>query len=109
VTIYIHPRGFCLGRGKRTPATLLTLDEPDRFLIEAARHFPGASDRDIARRLRIALLRYREGAWRRTRVEALCPPRHAGRLDGVLWCLLKVADRVPSERLIRAVLACCPH
>jgi hypothetical protein len=96
-------------RGHRSPRFLLQLDERDRCLIEAARHFPSASDREIARRLRIALLRYREGAWRRTRAEIWCLPRHAGRLDGVLWCLLKVADRVPSERLIRAVLAGCPR
>jgi hypothetical protein len=68
----VHPMGFCRGRGKRMPATLLAIDERDRYLIEAARHFPGASDRETARRLPIALLRYREGAWRRTRVEALC-------------------------------------
>ena len=70
---------------------------------------PGLSDRECARRLRTALLRYREGAWRRTRSEALCPPHHAGKLTAVLWMVLKVADRVPSERLIRAVLACCPR
>ena len=94
-------------RGHRTPRTLLALDERDRSLIEASAFFPGLSDREIARRLRSRLLLYREGRWRRDRAEALCPPRRAGRLDGVLWCLLKVADRVPSERLIRAVLACC--
>ncbi len=33
------------------------------------------------------------------------PPRLAGRLDGLLWCVLKVRDRLVSERLIRAVLA----
>jgi len=96
VTICAHPRGFCLGRGKRTPATLLALDERDRYLIEAARHFPGASGREISRRLRIALLRYREGAWRRTRVEALCPPRHAGRVvpvEGCRSCAVRAADQ----------------
>ena len=95
-------------RGKRTPRTLLAIDERDRYLIEAARHFSGASDREIARRLRIALLRYREGAWRRTRGEAICPPRHAGRLEATLWSILKVRDHVPSERLIRAVLSRSP-
>jgi len=104
-------RGFwSLGRGHRTPQTLLLLDERDAFLREAARHHcVGMSDREAARYLHIALLRYQTDAWRRTRVEALCPPRHAGLLDGLLWAILKVADQVPSERLIRAVLARCPH
>jgi hypothetical protein len=101
----IAPCEFVFGRGRRTPATLLQLDERRRYLIEAAQFFPGSSDREIARRLRIALLRYREGAWRRTRAEALCPPRHAGRLDATLWCLLRVRDAIPSERTIRAVLS----
>jgi hypothetical protein len=92
-------------RGKRTPRVLLELDERNAYLVEAARHFPGASDREVARRLRIALLRYREGAWRRDRSEALCPERHRGKLAAVLWCVLRVADRVPSERLIRLVLS----
>ena len=49
---------FAFGRGHRTPQTLLVLDERDRYLIEAAQFFPSQSDREIARRLRVALLRY---------------------------------------------------
>jgi hypothetical protein len=93
------------GRGHRTPATLLVLDERDKFLVEAARFYPGTSDREIARQLRSALSRYREGRWRRDRSEALCPVRHAGTITAVLWMILKVRDHVPSERLIRMVLA----
>jgi len=55
----IAPCEFVFGRGKRSPAFLLRQDERDRYLIEAARHFPGLSDREIARRLRTALVRYR--------------------------------------------------
>jgi hypothetical protein len=92
------------GRGRRTPRTLLAIDERDRYLIEAARHFPGASDREVARRLRTALLRYREGRWRRSRADLNCP-HDAGTITAVLWMLLKVRDAIPSERLIRLVLA----
>jgi hypothetical protein len=53
------------GRGHRTPQTLLLLDERDKLLIEAARFYPGASDREVGRLLRIALLRYQNGRWRR--------------------------------------------
>jgi hypothetical protein len=92
------------GRGRRSPQTLLLIDERDRYLREAARHFEGLSDREAARRIRTALMRFREGAWRRLRTEALCPESLKGRLEGVLWCVLKVRDYVPSERLIRAAL-----
>jgi hypothetical protein len=53
----------------------------------------------------IALLRYQTGRWQRERTEALCPPQHAGRLDALLWAILKVRDAVPSERLIRMELS----
>jgi hypothetical protein len=55
--------------------------------------------------LRAKLVRYREGAWRRDRSEALCPPRHRGTITELLWCVLRVKDSLPSERLIRLVLA----
>ena len=93
------------GRGRRTPRALLMMDERDALLIEAARFFPGASDREIARQLRTALSRYRDGRWRREQVEVRCPAQHEGKLTALLWCVLKVRDHVPSERLIRAVLA----
>jgi hypothetical protein len=84
---------------------MLALDERDRFLIEAARFFPGASDREAARQLHTALLRYRETAWRRDRAEALCPPRYAGTVKATLFFVLKAHDRVPGDRTIRSVLA----
>jgi hypothetical protein len=92
------------GRGHgRTPATLLLIDERDRYLIEAAKFFPGASDREIARRLRTALLRYQTGKWRRTSSEPRCP-HDAERLDAVLWSILRVKAHTPSETTIRRVL-----
>jgi hypothetical protein len=94
------------GRGHRLPATIFALAQRDALLIEAARRFcPGASGRETARRLRIALSRYCDGRWRRERTEALCPPRHRGTITALLWELLKVRDHVPSERLIRLVLS----
>ena len=63
-------------RGKRTPRSLLAIDERDQDMVEASRFFPVLSNREVARRLRSWLLVYRQGAWRRDRVEALCPPRH---------------------------------
>jgi hypothetical protein len=113
--VTIHDRGLLNGshenrlppdnRGKHTPRTLLAIDERDRYLIEAARHFPGLSHRATARLLRSRLSIYEQSAWRRDRSEALCPPRHAGKLTTVLWMLLKVRDHVPSEMMIRRALA----
>ena len=97
-----HP--LVAGPGQRSPSTLLMLDERDRYVIEAAAHFQGLSDREIARRLRTAMLRYRDGPWRRDRSELTCPPQHAGKLAGVLWMLLRVRDHVPSDMTIRRAL-----
>jgi hypothetical protein len=36
------------GRGRRMPQTQLLIDERDKLLIEAAKHFPGSYDREIA-------------------------------------------------------------
>jgi hypothetical protein len=98
-----HERFF--GVGQRSPSTLLMIDERDALLRDAAAHYPGLSDREVARRLRTALVTYQNGRWRRDRVENLCPPQHAGKLMALCWAMLKTRDHVPSERTIRAVLA----
>ena len=92
------------GRGHRSWNTKLLIDERDRYLIEAAKFYPGCRDREVARRLRSALAIYRAGRWRRDCSEALCP-HAAGTVTAALWRLLKVCDAVPSDRLIRGVLA----
>ena len=97
------------GRGHRLPLTLLHLSVRDCFLRAAADiHCAGMSDRAAAAWLHKKLCRYRECAWHRRRAEASCPPRLAGRIDGLLWCVLKCSDRVVSEELIRKVLARSP-
>jgi hypothetical protein len=93
------------GRGRRTLQTQLQIYERDKLLVEAAKYFPGASDCEIARRLHIALVRYRNGRWRRDGSEATCPVQHCGKLMQALWCLLKTRDAIPGERTIRAVLS----
>jgi hypothetical protein len=94
------------GRAHRSPQTMLFIDERDHYLREAANRFCiGMSDRAAATLLRIKLARYREGAWRRDRSEALCPARHRGSITEFCWMVLKVRDAVPSERLIRATLS----
>ena len=93
------------GRGRRTPQTMLLIDKRDALLIEIARRFyPGLSHRETAHRLRQRWLIYRSGPWRRTWTELRCP-HDPERLDALLWCLLRIRDAVPSERLIRYVLS----
>jgi hypothetical protein len=90
----IAPCEFVFGRGKRSPAFLLRQDERDRYLIERRITFLVSV---IGR-----LLDGSELHWcatgRRTTIEALCPLRHAGRLDAVLWMLLKVRQAIPSDQ-----------
>jgi hypothetical protein len=72
-----------------------------RLLREAARLYcAGMSDREAARYLRTALLRYQQGA-----IEATRLARHASKLTALLWMVLKVRDHVPSEMTIRRALA----
>lgn len=93
------------GRGQRTPATLLLLDERDNLLREAAKFYPGLSQREAARLIRIALLRYRDGRWRRDRSEATYPVQHQGKLTALLYALLRRRDAVPSAMTIRRAIA----
>jgi hypothetical protein len=92
------------GRGKRSSATTLALDERDKLLIEIARRFYGGlSARETAHRLRYRLLIYRNGRWRRTSPDWMCP-HEAESMDAALWCLLRIRDHVPSEMTIRRAL-----
>jgi hypothetical protein len=93
------------GPGHRTPQTLLLLDERDKLLREArARFCIGMSDRAAAKFLRDHLGRYRQGRWRRDAACLTCPPQHHGRLEQVMFCILKSRDHVPSEMTIRRSL-----
>ena len=95
-----------IGRGQRSPQTLLAISERDALLREAARRYcTGMSDRAAAAMLRIALLRYRGGRWRRDRSEATCPVQHHGKLTALLWRILRTRDAVPSAMTIRRAIA----
>lgn len=93
------------GPGHRTPQTLLAINERDRYLRAAADRFcVGLSDRAAGEMLRKKLLNYRSGAWRRDEWENLCPTRHKGTLNELLWMTLKARNQVPSEMTIRRAL-----
>ncbi|MEY9131929.1 hypothetical protein ACVMII_000797 [Bradyrhizobium diazoefficiens] len=89
----------------RTRAVELLISERNALIRDAARFYPGCTDREVARQLLIALARYRNGRWRRDRVEATCPAQHRGKLVQALWLILKTRDVPVSERTIRRALA----
>jgi hypothetical protein len=93
------------GRGRRSNHTLLLIKARDALLAEGARFFPASSDRETARQLRVALLRYRNGRWRRDCTEATCPVQHAGTYRSLLWLILKLHDYVPCDKTVRTALA----
>ncbi|MET4198750.1 hypothetical protein ABIA95_002750 [Bradyrhizobium sp. LA8.1] len=94
------------GPGHRLPMTLLHLRVRDLFLRAAAEiHCAGISNHAAAEWLHKRLARYRECGWQRDRIAETVPPRLAGRVEGLLFCVLKCSDRLVSSRLVRAVLA----
>jgi hypothetical protein len=95
-----------VGPGHRLPMTLLHLRVRDLFLRLAAEvHCAGMTKSAASEWLRQRLARYSECAWQRDRVAEAVPPRLAGHVNGLLWCVLKCRDRVPSARLVRLVLS----
>jgi hypothetical protein len=94
------------GPGHRLPETLAALARRDELIREAVeRFFPGASGHEAARRLHQALDLYACCAWQRERRAAECPARHIGRLTAFCWHILRAVDHVPSEPLIRKIIA----
>jgi hypothetical protein len=89
----------------RTPAVQLRINERDALIRAAARFYPGASEREIARRLHFELSKYRNGRFRRDQAEYTCPAPHRGKLVELLYCMLRVQDRVPSEVTFRRAVS----
>jgi hypothetical protein len=93
-------------RGHRLPETLAALARRDELIREAVqRLFQGASGHEAARLLHQALERYASCAWQREQSAPECPSRHVGRLTASCWHILDAVDRVPSEPLIRKIIA----
>jgi hypothetical protein len=91
------------GRGRRTNHTLLLIRAREILLMEAARHFPAASDRETARQLLDALKIYAAGRWQRDSA-ARCPPQYADyRL--LFFAILRLHDHIPCDRVVRTAVA----
>src|SRR6476469_647776 len=90
-------------RGRRPPSDVLARTIRDYLLRTAAARFcVGMTHRPAAAFLRTKLVRYREGAWRRERIADVCPARHRGTINELLWTMLKIRDAIPCDRTIRA-------
>ena len=101
----IFAGAFPVGAGRATPQAMLSRDERDRYLREAAdQHCVGLSDNAAAHHLVVRLATYRSTAWRKDYAEALCPAKYRDTITEFFWMILKSRDRVPSERLVREVL-----
>jgi hypothetical protein len=103
-TNYAVPIGL-RGPGRRTPDTRASLFIRDALLAEAATLFcRGASSNAAASAIYRRLALYRAGAWRRHRAEQQLPPVLVGRIEELLWHVLKARDVLPSQRSIRLAI-----
>lgn len=95
------------GPGKRKAETVWKVETKYRLLRMAARcHFAGLSEREAAAAIAAKIDQYRNrGGWRRDRLEAVCPARHRGKIEEILYALLKVQDAEPSKATICRALA----
>ncbi len=72
----------------------------------AAAHFPSSSNRETARLLLDALKICAAGRWQRDRAIEACPPQYAGTYRLLLFGqILKLHDRLPCDRIVRAAVA----
>ncbi|WP_461349877.1 hypothetical protein [Bradyrhizobium liaoningense] len=95
------------GPGRRTPNTRATIFIRDTLLVEAALLFHrGVSNSAAAAAIHRRLALYRAGGWRRHRADEQLPTALVGKIEELLWHLLKQHDALPSERTIRAGPGC---
>ncbi|MET4152011.1 hypothetical protein AB7Z32_33960 [Bradyrhizobium sp. 482_C4_N1_1] len=92
-------------RGKRYNHTLRLIRARDILLVMAAAYFPSSSNRETARLLLDALTIYAAGRWQRDRAIEACPPQYAGTYRLLFWAILKLHDRLPCDRIVRAAVA----
>lgn len=81
--------------------------ERDRLLLDlAARHFNALpSVRAKARAVLTSGRRYEATGWLRERHAIACPPHRIGKPEGHIWAALKACPDLPSDTLLRDLLA----
>jgi hypothetical protein len=97
--------GLRPGQSERRASTLAADDQRNALLREAAqRFFAGYAPAQRAAALADALRAYERRPWVRDRAARECPPRHLGRLEGLLWHFLKAGGRALGVDRVREII-----
>lgn len=90
-------------RSAQTQAEIAQRDELVRKL--AADYFPDLRSHPAAVALHRQWARYASSSWPRERMLDDVPPHRVGKPEGTFWQIMRLQDRVLSERSIRKILA----
>ena len=83
----------------------------DRLLLDlAARHFGALSSvRAKARAILTAARRYEVTGWHHDQHATTCPPHRIGKPEALIWQVLKASPGLPSDTVLRNLLANTTH
>ena len=90
-------------RSSQTQVQMTRRDELVRTL--ASEHFPELRSHPAAVAIRKQWSRYAASAWSRERLGDSVPKHRVGKPEAMFWQIMKIQDRVLSERSIRKILA----
>jgi hypothetical protein len=92
--------------GQRSWRMQLAIARRDNLLHAAAKKFyPNEHIGSQAEQISEALYRYAAGAWLRERGLEECPRRYVGRIQELLWAIMKTHPQTLSSRRIRFILS----
>lgn len=92
--------------GQRSLQTQAALARRDEFLRRlASDHFPALSANAAAKAMHRTWSRYAASAWPRERVSPALPVHRINSPEFGFWQIMRMQDRVLSERTIRSILA----
>jgi hypothetical protein len=91
--------------GQRSPQTQAMLVRRDDLVRKASVQYHGLSANAVAKAMHRAWSRYATSSWPRERGLGDVPPRIDGKPEALFWQIMRIEDRVLSERSIRRILA----
>ncbi len=105
--------GVKVSPGQRSAATRNAIDQRNRLICEvAAKFYPSLSFNEQSQRISEAWSRYTASAWHREKSCIECPSRHAGKIYGALWKIMKSPETshvLSAERLRKVLVASSPY
>lgn len=91
--------------GRCTSENRKKLEERNDLLRLAHTRFYGGRVRSAAREIERDLKKYQSSpSWKKDRREKHCPTQYAGTRQAILWEIMQVVDRIPSDETIRKLL-----